>query len=107
MNRMDDKLDGLLAEYRAAVPDPEASPDFMPGLWRRIEARRVDSATSVFRRLAQICVMATLAVTLLLSVVLNSSSQTSELFFSGSYVEILAAERATEYTQVLPAGDLP
>jgi hypothetical protein len=107
MNRMDDKLDGLWAEYRAAVPDPEASPDFMPGLWRRIETRRVESANSVFRRLAQICVMATLAVTLLLSVVLSPSQPTGEAFYSVGYVDVLAAELATEFTQVLPVGDLP
>ena len=33
-------LDRLLARYRAACPDPEPGPSFMPGLWQRIEARR-------------------------------------------------------------------
>lgn len=107
MNRMDDKLDALWVEYRAAVPDPDASPSFMPGLWQKIEARRAETAMSVFRRWAQICVMATLAVTILLSVVLLPGSQNNEVFYSGSYVDILAAEHASDYTQVLPAGDLP
>ena len=52
MDRMKDRLNALWAEYREATPDPEAGPDFMPKLWHKIEARRVET-TSVFRRLAQ------------------------------------------------------
>lgn len=106
MSRMDDKLDALWAEYRAAVPDPEPSPSFTPGLWRKIEARRAEAATRVFRRLAQVWVMATVAVTLLLSVVLVPGQNGSEVFFSGTYVDVLAAEYADNYTRLLPAGDL-
>jgi len=43
MDRMESKLDSLFAEYRAASPDPEPSADFMPGMWKRIEARRQTS----------------------------------------------------------------
>ena len=50
-------------------PDPEPSADFMPGLWQRIEARRV-ATVSVFRHWAQVCVMATVALTLLIGAVL-------------------------------------
>jgi len=105
MSRMDDKLDALWAEYRTAVPDPEASPGFTPGLWRKIETRRADAATSVFRRLAQVCVMATLALTLLLSVILVPSQTPNEVFYTGTYIDILAAEHANDYTQLLPVGD--
>jgi len=69
MDRMDDKLDALFAEYRMACPDPEPSADFMPGMWKRIEARRV-ATVSVFRHWAQVCVMATVALTLLIGAVL-------------------------------------
>ena len=41
----------------------------MPQLWKRIEARRV-ATVSVFRRWAQVCVMATVALTLLIGAVL-------------------------------------
>jgi hypothetical protein len=34
------ELDHLFARYRTAVPDPEASVNFMPELWRKIEARQ-------------------------------------------------------------------
>lgn len=105
MNPMKTKLDGLWSEYRAACPDPEASPDFMPGLWRKVEARRAES--TLFRRLAQIWVMATAAVTLLIGAVLMPSSPNSnnDLFYSGTYVDILADELAADYSQALPVGD--
>ena len=104
MDRMKDRLDALWAEYRDATPDPEASPNFMPQLWQKIEARRVET-TSVFRRLAQICVMATVALALVMSAVLIPRSNNEEVFYSGTYVDILAAEHSNDYVEALPAGD--
>jgi anti-sigma-K factor RskA len=107
MNRMDDKLSALWAEYRGAVPDPEPGSDFTPRLWQKIEARRAERTTWLFRRMAQICVMATLALTIVVSAILMPEPQNSELFYSGTYVDILAEDHANDYSQVLPAGDLP
>ena len=105
MDRMDDKLDALWVEYRSACPDPEPTPQFMPNLWSKIEARRTGNAR-VFRRLAQICVMATVAITLLIGAVVIPRIQ-AEAFFSGSYAEELAAEHSNaDYTDFLTAGDL-
>ena len=104
MDRMKDRLDALWAEYREAVPDPEAGPDFMPQLWRKIEARRVET-TSVFRRLAQIFVTATVALALVIGAVLIPRSNNDEVFYSGTYVDILAAEHSNDYVEALPAGD--
>jgi len=104
MDRMKDRLDALWAEYREATPDPDASPNFMPQLWQKIEARRVET-TSVFRRLAQICVMATIALALVISAVLIPRSNYEEVFYSGTYVDILAAEHSNDYVEALPAGD--
>lgn len=101
----DERLDALFAEYREATPDPEASADFMPKLWQRIEARRSENLW-IFRRLAQVCVAATVALTLLLSTVLMPSTDSSEVFYSGTYVDVLAADHAEDYSQVLPVGDL-
>jgi len=41
-NRGDEnaELDALFQAYRAACPDPDASANFMPELWRRIEERQ-------------------------------------------------------------------
>jgi len=105
MDRMDDKLDSLWVEYREACPDPDPSPDFMPRLWQQIEKRRNANA-SVFRRLAQICVMATVALTLLIGAVVIPRIQ-AEAFFAGSYAEELAAEHSNaDFTDFLTAGDL-
>ena len=104
MDRMKDRLDALWAEYRDGTPDPEAGPNFMPQLWQKIEARRVET-TSVFRRLAKICVMATVALALVMSAVLITRSNYDEVFYSGTYVDILAAEHSNDYVEALPAGD--
>lgn len=105
MDRMKDRLDALWAEYREALPDPEPSPNFMPQLWQKIESRRVET-TSVFRRLAQICVMATIALALVMSVVIVPRNNTDEVFYSGTYVDALAAEHSNDYVDVLAAADL-
>ena len=104
MDRMDDQLDGLWVEYRQACPEPDPVPDFMPRLWQKIEKRRSDSAR-VFRRLAQICVMATVALTLLMGAVLIPRIQ-AEAFFAGTYADQLAAEHLNaDYIDFL-SGDL-
>lgn len=36
----DSELDALLARYRDAIPDQDAGANFMPDLWKKIEARR-------------------------------------------------------------------
>jgi len=105
MDRMDDKLDALWVEYRGACPDPDPASGFMPGLWQKIEKRRTDSAR-VFRRLAQVCVMATVALTLLMGAVLIPRIQ-MEAFFAGTYADELAAQNVNvDYTDFLAAGDL-
>jgi hypothetical protein len=102
MEHMEDKLDGLWAAYRDACPDPEPGADFMPGLWQKIEARR--SATiSVFRRLSQVCVAATVALTLLMGVVLIPRLQKAPIY-SSTYVDMLSAEHSADYLEVLAGG---
>ena len=105
MERMKDRLDALWVEYREATPDIDAGPNFMPQLWQKIDARRVET-TSVFRRLAQICVMASLALALVMSAVLIPRGNTDEVFYSGTYVDALAAEHSNDYVDVLAAADL-
>ena len=105
MERMKDRLDALWVEYRDATPDIDASPNFMPHLWKKIEARRVET-TSVFRRLAKICVAASIALALVMSVVLIPHGTNDEVFYSGTYVDALAAEHSNDYVDVLAAADL-
>jgi hypothetical protein len=103
-----DEFDGLWAEYRDACPDPELSPQFMPNLWRKIEARRVDTS-SIFKRLAHVCMVGTAAL-LLLTTVLMPATQDDEVLYSSTYADVLAADHADEaYVDALPAdlaGDL-
>jgi hypothetical protein len=102
MHHQGDKLDALFAEYRAACPDPEPGADFMPGLWRRIEARRV-ATVSVFRHWAQVCVMASVALTLLIGAVLIPRLQ-DNASSSSTYLEALSAEHSSDYIHMLAGG---
>ncbi len=88
---MGTKLDALFAEYRNACPDTDAGPDFMPGMWRKIEARRSENV-SVFRRLAQACLFATAAATLAMAVVIPRLQR--EPVYTATYVDVLDAAQA-------------
>ena len=70
----EERLDALLAAYRDACPDPEPSADFMPGLWRKIEAQRAFAFT--WRRLAQGIVTAAALVRVMMRLVLLASRHT-------------------------------
>ncbi|MDX2154526.1 MAG: hypothetical protein SFV54_27540 [Bryobacteraceae bacterium] len=95
-------LDGLFAAYREATPDPEPSPEFMPGLWQKIEARR--SPTVYWRRWANVFVTGALAASVLLSVALFSLSSGPTAGFVDSLVEDEATEIAfVEASQEGPA----
>lgn len=103
MDTFPEKVVALFRAYREACPDPEPSADFMPGLWRRIEARR--SSTLVLRRMSQILVTAAAAITLLIAVVLIPHYQNLQVY-SASYVDVLSAEHpiATAAYEALRPG---
>lgn len=108
MDRMDHedfgsrKLDALWAEYRSLTPDPEASADFMPNLWQKIEARRVDPML-VFRRFARICVMGALAAILIFAISISRVQYEPVSPNSTSYVDALDAAHAGDYVEVADA----
>ncbi len=87
MERLDQELNSLFAAYREAVPDPEASPDFMPRLWGRIESKR--SFIYRLRKMTQLAVAAA-AVACLLSGILFTPLTKHEAPLGGTYVDILA-----------------
>jgi hypothetical protein len=89
----EERLDALFAAYRAACPEPEPGPNFMPQLWQRIEARQ--SFSFFFGRMASGFVTAAVAVTLAMAVYLYMPRSTTA-FYSESYVEALAAGHAGE-----------
>jgi hypothetical protein len=97
------EIDRLWLEYRAACPDPEASVDFMPKLWQRIEARRLETV-SLVRRMAEACVMTAIALTLVF-VVLAPRIQ-REPVYRATYVDVLDASHASDATDVLAMGEV-
>jgi hypothetical protein len=89
-----DELGRLLGQYRNAVPDPEASADFMPGMWRKIEARR--SSVRTLRRFTEAFVTLAAALALLVGAVLIPQMQ-REAVYSATYVDVLAAEHSSDF----------
>jgi hypothetical protein len=85
----DDPLDALFRAYRKACPAPEPSPEFMPKLWSRIEARQ--SFTFSFRRMANAFLTAAVAASLALGVYTAIPHRAAPNPSSyASYVEALA-----------------
>jgi len=87
-------LDRLLAAYRDAIPDPEPRADFMPRVWRGIEAKR--SVPMSVRHIAQSFITAAAAICLLLSVILLRPSTPAPVFTTASYVDVLVSDQAPE-----------
>ena len=87
MDQFNDELNALFAKYRAAVPDPDPSANFMPELWRNIEARQ--TLMQRIRKLTQIFVGAAAAVCLLVAMIEVVPLTGSEV--RGSYVDVLVA----------------
>jgi len=81
-----ERLDALFRAYRDACPAPEASANFMPNLWQRIEARQ--TFTFSFRRMANAFVTAALALSLGLGVYMAIPRSTP--YSPQSYIEALA-----------------
>jgi hypothetical protein len=80
------RLDEVFAAYRAAIPDPEPSADFMPELWRRIEMRRRPAYS--LRRFARGFVTAAFALCFGMAVLSWSPSNSSNAS-STTYVDVL------------------
>src|SRR5258708_4597421 len=102
--RGEDRLSALLAAYRQACPDPDGSSDFMPKLWQKIDRRRTDSVL-IFRRLAQVCALAAIALTLFIGTLLIPRVQ-ADVPDTSTYVDALAAEHSTDFADVAPGGDI-
>ena len=101
----DSRLDALFQRYRAACSDVEPSPNFMPRLWMKIEARH--SFWFVFHRMARTAMTACAALCLLL-VVLNVYSASQALVLAPTYTDALMADHtaeSTDYTEAIRSSD--
>jgi len=93
----DERLDALFRAYHEACGSPEASPNFMPNLWARIESRQ--RFTFSFRRMAT--AMATAAVTLSLALGVYMSIPRSDSDYSQTYIEALAASNSVDAPDIV------
>jgi hypothetical protein len=91
-NSNERRLDNLFRAYLAACPTPEASANFMPALWARIEAREV--STNWFGSVAKTLVTAALAASVILGLMISSINQSSA-FFNATFVDALRADHAS------------
>ena len=91
----DSGLDELFRRYGAACPEIEPSVDFVPSIWRKVEARH--SFWFVFERLGRRTMTACAALCLVL-LVLNVVSATEGRLVGSSYVDALMAEHSAEKT---------
>src|ERR1700683_965710 len=88
------ELDGLFQRYRAALPDPEESVNFMPELWRKIEARQFFLVR--LKKLTQVFVAAAAAICLLLGIILQAPVSSETTVVRGNYVDVLADANPAE-----------
>jgi hypothetical protein len=80
------RLDALFRAYRDACPTPEASANFMPNLWQRIEARQ--TYTFSFKRMANALVTAAVAFSIVLGVYMSIPH--ANPYYAQTFVEVLA-----------------
>jgi len=93
----EERLDALFRAYRDACPTPEASANFMPNLWARIESRQ--RFTFSFRRMANALVTAAVALSIALSVYM--SIPRSSPAYPQSYIEALADANSLDAPEIV------
>lgn len=91
-DRLGPEMGALLSSYKRALPAADASPEFMPALWARIEHRQ--STTHGFRRMASGFVTAAAAICLMLSVALWAPPNPGQTQTVGAYIDVLADDTA-------------
>src|SRR5271155_4223201 len=90
----DKELNHLFERYRASLPDPEASVNFMPELWRKIEARQTFVAR--VKKLTQVFVAAAAAICLLFGMLLQVPVSSEAPVVGGNFVDVLADANPAE-----------
>ncbi len=93
MDQWNNELNDLFAGYKATMPDLDPSPDFMPELWRKIEARQ--SLVVRIKRLTQVFVAAAAAICVVLGLLLTMP-RTDKAPINGNYVDVLAEIQPAE-----------
>lgn len=89
----EEQIDLLLAAYREACQVPEASADFMPGLWEKVESRR--SWTSQVWHWAN-GFAAAAALASVLFVALQLMPENRGVFAQATYIDALAEQEGEQ-----------
>ena len=95
-----DRLNSFFERYRAACPEVEPGPNFMPDLWHKIESRQ--SFWSVFDRFGLRLTTASAAICLLL-LALNLFFSPGALNIAPTYADALMADHSAEKTSYTEA----
>ena len=99
---LDPDLDRLFAAYREACDDVSASPQFMPNLWARIDARH-DALQPMVRRLTQFFLPQEPAPLSYVEVLAKSHSTETVTFQDVGYIDALrSADPDLEATSETP-----
>jgi len=94
----EERLDALFRAYRNACPDPEASANFMPGLWQKIESRQ--KFTFSFGRMANALATVAVALSIALGVYL-SMPRSNPNYYSPTYLEALAQNQSLDTPEIV------
>ena len=90
-------LDALFRAYHQACVAPEASANFMPELWARIDSRQ--TFTFSFRRMANAFVTAAVALSIALGVYMSVPRAASQ--FPQTYIEALADANSLDTPEIV------
>lgn len=93
MDRWNNELEHLFSRYKALVPDPEPSANFMPELWSRIDSRQ--NLVFRVRRLTQVFVAAAAAICIVFATYM-AVPRSDNSVLNGNYVDVLAEAHPAE-----------
>jgi hypothetical protein len=103
-----DRLDRLWEAYRRATPEPEASVNFMPHLWSRVDAARPVSWVMPLTRLASRLLPLAAAATLAMGAYVwsprlngNAPSGVTTISIPSGYVDVLAGDMIDQQRNAL------
>ena len=85
------RLDEMFRLCRESHDDPEASANFMPQMWAKIEARR--ASTNWFDQIAKALVAGAIAASVIAGLLISSANQ-SVAFYKATFVDALVRDHA-------------
>lgn len=92
------ELQAMFTSYRASVPDVDASANFMPQLWSRIDSQR--NLTFSFGRLAKRFVSVAVASCLAMSIFFFAPVKQVSPVYGETYLDALAADHSDDVMDV-------